>query len=59
MSIQLKIYFNLLKNSEQDPSLSMENSDEHSLFMNIPLNISVNQLFENTDTVKGASKSEL
>ena len=59
MSIQLNIYFNLLKNSEQDPSLSMENSDEHSLFTNIPLNISVNQLFENTDTVKGASKSEL
>ena len=59
MSIQLKIYFNLLKNSEQDPSLSMESSDEYSLLTNIPLNISVNQLFENTNTVKGASKSKL
>ena len=48
---------------EQDPSLSMGSLDVDSLFTNIPLDenidICINQLFENTDTVEGFTKSEL
>ena len=48
---------------EQDPLLSMGSLDVDSLFTNIPLNktidICINQLFENTDTVEGFTKSEL
>ena len=48
---------------EQDPTLSMDSLDVDSLLTNIPLDetidICVNQLFENTDTVKGFTKSEL
>ena len=47
---------------EQDPTLSMGSLDVDSLFTNIPLDetidICVNQLFENTDTVEGFTKSE-
>ena len=47
----------------QDPSLSMGSLDVDSLFTNIPLDetidICINQLFENTDTVKGFKKSEI
>ena len=49
--------------NEQDPTLSMGSLDVDSLFTNIPLDetidICVNQLFENTDTVEGFTKSEL
>ena len=48
---------------EQDPTLSMGSLDVDSLFTNISLDetidICVNQLFENTDTVEGFTKSEL
>ena len=48
---------------EQDPSLSMGSLDVDSLFTNIPLDetidICINQLFENTDTVEAFTKSEL
>ena len=48
---------------EQDPTLSLGSLDVDSLFTNIPLNetidICVNQLFENIDTVEGFTKSEL
>ena len=48
---------------EQDPTLSVGSLDVDSLFTNIPLDetidICVNQLFENTDTVEGFTKSEL
>ena len=48
---------------EQDPTLILGSLDVDSLFTNIPLNetidIRVNQLFENTDTVEGFKKSEL
>ena len=48
---------------EQDPSLSMGSLDVDSLFTNISLDetiaICINQLFENTDTVEGFTKSEL
>ena len=48
---------------EQDPSLSTGSLDVDSLFTNIPLDetidICINQLFENTDTVEGFTKSEL
>ena len=48
---------------EQDLTLSMGSLDVDSLFTNIPLDetidICVNQLFENTDTVQGFTKSEL
>ena len=48
---------------EQDPTVSMGSLDVDSLFTNIPLdetiNICVNQLFENADTVQGFKKSEL
>ena len=48
---------------EQDPSLSMGSLDVDSLFTNIPfdetIDICINQLFENTDTVEGFTKSEL
>ena len=48
---------------EQDPTLTMGSLDVDSLFTNIPLDetidIYVNQLFENTDTVEGFKKSEL
>ena len=48
---------------EQDPTLTMGSLDVDSLFTNIPLDetidICVNQLFENTDTVEGFKKSEL
>ena len=41
----------------------MDSLDVNSLFTNIPLNetidICINQLFENTDTVEGFTKSEL
>ena len=47
----------------QDPTLSMGSLDVDSLFTNILLDetidIRVNQLFENTDTVEGFKKSEL
>ena len=49
--------------SEQDPTLSMGSLDVDSFFTNILLDetidICVNQLFENTDTVEGFTKSEL
>ena len=48
---------------EQGPTLFMSSLDVDSLFTNIPLDetidICVNQLFENTDTVEGFTKSEL
>ena len=48
---------------KEDPILSMGSVDVDSLFTNIPLvetiDICVNQLFENTDTVEGFTKSEL
>ena len=48
---------------EQDPTLTMGTLDVESLFTNIPLDetidICINQLFENTDTVEGFKKSEL
>ena len=48
---------------QQDPSLSMGSLDVDSLFTNILLDetidICINQLFENTDTVEGFTKSEL
>ena len=48
---------------EQDPTLSMGSLDVDSLFTNIPLDetidICINQLFENTDTVEGITNSEL
>ena len=48
---------------EEDLSLSMGSLDVDSLFTNIPLDetiaICINQLFENTDTVEGFTKSEL
>ena len=48
---------------EQDPTFCMGSLDVDSLFTNIPLDetidICVNQLFENTDTVEGFIKSEL
>ena len=48
---------------EQDPTLSVGSLDVDSLFTNIPLDetidICVNQLSENTDTVEGFTKSEL
>ena len=44
-------------------AFSLGSLDVDSLFRNIPLgqttDISVNQLFENTDTVEGFTKSEL
>ena len=47
---------------EQGPILCMRSSDVDLLFANIPLDktldICVNQLFENTDTVEGFTKSE-
>ena len=48
---------------QQDPSLSMGSLDVDSLFTNISLDetiaICINQLFENTDTVEGLTKTEL
>ena len=48
---------------EQDPSLSICSLDIGSLFTNIPLDetidICMNQLFENTDTVEAFTKPEL
>ena len=48
---------------EQDPTLSMGSLDADAFFTSIPLDetsdICVNQLFENTDTVEGFTKSEL
>ena len=48
---------------EQDPTLTMGSLDVDSLFTNIPLDetidICVNQVFENTDTVEGFKKSKL
>ena len=48
---------------EQDPRLTVGNLDVDSLFTNTPLDetidICINQLFENTDTVEGFKKSEL
>ena len=48
---------------KQDLSLSMGSLDVDSLFTNIPLDetidICITQLFENTDTVEGFTKSEL
>ena len=48
---------------EPDPTLSMGSLDVDLLFTNIPqdetIDICVNQLFENTDTVEGFTKSEL
>ena len=48
---------------KQEPVLSMGSLDADSLFSNIPLDetidICVNQLFENTDTVEDFRKSEL
>ena len=49
--------------SEQNPSLSMGSLDVDSLFTNIPLDETIdsciNQLFENTDSAEGFTKSEL
>ena len=49
--------------SEQDPTSSAGSLDVDSLFTKIPLDetidICVNQLYENTDTVQGFTKSEL
>ena len=48
---------------ERDPSLSMGGLDVDSLFTNIPLDetidICINQLFANADTVEGFTRSEL
>ena len=48
---------------EQDLTLTMGSLDVDSLFTNIPLDetidICINQLFENTDTIEGFKKSEL
>ena len=48
---------------EQDPTLSMSSLDVDSHFTNIPfdetIDICVNQLFENTNTVEDFTKSEL
>ena len=48
---------------EQDPTLTMGSLGVDSLFINIPLDetidICINQLFENTDTIEGFKKSEL
>ena len=48
---------------EQDPTLSISSFNVDSLFTKIPLDetidICVNQLFKNTDTVEGFTKSEL
>ena len=48
---------------EQDPILTMGSLDVESRFTNIPLDetidVCINQLFENTDTVEGFKKSEL
>ena len=48
---------------EQDPSLPMGSLDVDLLFTNIPLDetidICINQLFENTDTVEGFTQLEL
>ena len=48
---------------EQDPTLTMGSLDVDSLFTNIPLDetidICINKLFENTDTVESFKKSEL
>ena len=48
---------------EQDPTLYMGSLDVDSLFTNIPLDetidISVNQLFENSDTVEGFTSQNL
>ena len=48
---------------EQEPSLSMGSLDVDSLFTNILLDetidICINQLFENTDTVEGFTKLKL
>ena len=47
---------------EQDPTLSMDSLHPDSLFNNIHLDetidICINQLFENTDTVEGFTKSD-
>ena len=64
MSTQLKIHFNLLKRYVSKTHHYLWGSlDVDSLFTNIPLDetidICVNQLFENTDTVEGFTKSEL
>ena len=52
-----------VKESFQDPTLSTGSLDVGSLFTNISLgetiDICANQLFENTDTVEGFTKSEL
>ena len=48
---------------EQDPTLTMGSLDVDPLFANIPLDetvdICINQLFENNDTVEGFKKAEL
>ena len=48
---------------EQDPSLSMGSLDVDSLFTSIPLDetidIYISQVFENTDTVEGFTKSDV
>ena len=48
---------------EQDPALSMDILDVDLLFTSIPLyetiDICFNQLFENTITIEGITKSEL
>ena len=48
--------------SEQDPKLSMGSLEVNSLFTNIldeSIDICINQLFENTNTIEGFTKSEL
>ena len=50
------------KISEQDPKLSMGSLEVNSLFTNIldeSIDICINQLFENTNTIEGFTKSEL
>ena len=64
MSIFFKDSFQFAEEiCEQDPKLSMGSLDIDSLFTNIPINetvdICVNQLFENTNTFKGFTKSKL
>ena len=48
---------------EQDPSLSIGSLDKDSLFSNIHLHktidICINELFENTDTLEGFTKLDL
>ena len=64
MSSYIKIFNKIADEiSVQDPTLSMGSLNVDSLFTKILLDetidICVNQLYENTDTVQGFTKSEL